>query len=161
MIFSFPPVYRWCKFSFLSATLLARLCLIVNYFYSFALKTTAFQGVMNTPFFLVPFFFALRQTNVPLSLSRSSSRLKRFLFYSRFLSSLYRSSSSPSTVSPIFLHFLLYSYFFFPFRVALANISAIRIRTLTSCIERNFDVCNCIDQQFDKRLMAYDNTLSS
>lgn len=38
-----------CKFSSLSACVSRRLCLIVNYFYSFALKTAAFRYVMKTP----------------------------------------------------------------------------------------------------------------
>lgn len=45
----FFPTGIKCKFSSFSASVPRRLCLIVNYSYSFALKTAAFQNVMKTP----------------------------------------------------------------------------------------------------------------
>lgn len=76
-----------CKFSSLSACVSRRLCLIVNYFYSFALKTAAFRYVMKTPSsrpFLSPPF------------ARSSDRF-RARNVSYFIFALDRRVESPST----------------------------------------------------------------
>lgn len=127
---------------------------------------------MKTPP-LSPPFAPLRQTNETLRLVCSSSRSKCFLFHPRSLSSLLSLSlesclssvyfSFPSVSSTLIHLFFCRSYFIpqsFPFpRHRLRRVTK---QTLTSCIEHgNRDVCNCIGRQLDKRLMAYDNTLTA
>lgn len=87
----FFPTGIKCKFSSFSASVPRRLCLIVNYSYSFALKTAAFQNVMKTPF--PPFLSSLLILDVKRNVTSCPLAFARNVSY--FIPALYRAFIVP------------------------------------------------------------------